>query len=99
LIVSSVINNENDASEIVFQMLRQLSKEDALVFACILWSIWRQRNNQIWNNITDAQSFVFSRANNIYVARVECSQKCCYYTIKPTTWCNLYLVEIVGWTS
>ncbi|GAU48398.1 hypothetical protein TSUD_405430 [Trifolium subterraneum] len=64
-VVSSVINNENEASAIVFQILRQLSKEDAALFACILWSIWKQRNNQIWNNVTDAQSFVFSRANNM----------------------------------
>jgi hypothetical protein len=26
-----------------------------------LWSIWKQHNNQIWNNVTHAQSFVFSR--------------------------------------
>jgi hypothetical protein len=30
-----------------FQILRQLSKEDAVVFTWILWSIWKQRNNQI----------------------------------------------------
>jgi ribonuclease HI len=35
------------------------------VFACILWGIWKQQNNQIWNNVTDAQNFVFSRAVNM----------------------------------
>ncbi|MCI43122.1 hypothetical protein A2U01_0064359, partial [Trifolium medium] len=30
--------------------------------ACVVWSIWKQRNNHIWNSVTDAQSFVYSRA-------------------------------------
>jgi len=35
---------------------------DASLFVCILWSIWKQHNNKVWNNITDAQAFVLERA-------------------------------------
>ncbi|KAK2418379.1 hypothetical protein QL285_040582 [Trifolium repens] len=61
-VVSSATISDNDVKTVIFHILQQLSKNDAALFACILWSIWKQRNNQIWNNVTDAQSFVFSRA-------------------------------------
>ncbi|MCI15681.1 cytochrome P450, partial [Trifolium medium] len=61
-VVHSAANSDDDAQSIIFRILKKLSKNDAAMFACILWSIWKQRNNQIWNNVTDAQSFVFSRA-------------------------------------
>jgi hypothetical protein len=61
-VVSSSTISDNDVKSVIFHILQQLSKNDAALFACILWSIWKQRNNQIWNNVTDAQSFVFSRA-------------------------------------
>ncbi|GAU37566.1 hypothetical protein TSUD_153990 [Trifolium subterraneum] len=64
-VVSNAINNNNNAQDIIFHILQQLSKDDSTVFACILWSIWKQRNNQIWNNVTDAQNFVLSRAVNM----------------------------------
>ncbi|XP_045822393.1 uncharacterized protein LOC123915300 [Trifolium pratense] len=41
----------------------QINEEDASLLACVIWSIWKHRNNIIWNNVTDAQNFVFSRAN------------------------------------
>jgi len=28
----------------------------------IIWSIWKQRNNKIWKEVIDAQTFVFDRA-------------------------------------
>ncbi|KAK2362141.1 hypothetical protein QL285_087230 [Trifolium repens] len=64
-VVSNVVDNAAEAHTAIFNILQQLSKEDKAVFACILWSIWKQRNNQIWNNVTDAQNFVFSRAINM----------------------------------
>jgi hypothetical protein len=61
-VVSSAANSDNDVKTVTFDILQHLSKDDAALFGCILWSIWKQHNNQIWNNIIDAQSFVFSRA-------------------------------------
>ncbi|KAK2382746.1 hypothetical protein QL285_070262 [Trifolium repens] len=60
-VVSSATIGDNDVKTVIFHILQQLSKNDATLFACILWSIWKQHNNQIWNNVIDAQSFVFSR--------------------------------------
>ncbi|KAK2380515.1 hypothetical protein QL285_068207 [Trifolium repens] len=60
-VVSNAANGDNDVKTVIFNILQQLSKKDAALLACILWSTWKQRNNKIWNNIIDAQSFVFSR--------------------------------------
>jgi hypothetical protein len=64
-VVSNATNNNNDIQPVMFQILQQLSTDDSAVFACIFWSIWKQQNNQIWNNVTDAHNFVFSRAVNM----------------------------------
>jgi hypothetical protein len=53
-VVSSAVNGDIDVKTVVFHILQQLSKNDAALFACILWSIWKQHNNQIWNNVIDA---------------------------------------------
>jgi ribonuclease HI len=59
------MQNIHDAAELVFHLLEQLNAFDSSLLACVIWSIWKQRNNIIWNNVTDAQNFVFTRANNM----------------------------------
>ncbi|CAJ2660552.1 unnamed protein product [Trifolium pratense] len=62
-IIVAAMQNGYDAAELIFHLLQQINEEDASLLACVIWSIWKQRNNIIWNNVTDAQNFVFSRAN------------------------------------
>ncbi|MCI34000.1 cytochrome P450, partial [Trifolium medium] len=42
-----------------------LNDEDAAQVATMLWSIWKQRNNKVWNNTVDAQSHVITRAEEL----------------------------------
>ncbi|KAK2427871.1 hypothetical protein QL285_026426 [Trifolium repens] len=69
-------------SELIFACLQQLNDNESALMACIIWSIWKQRNNRIWNNVTDMQSAVFSRAvtnlndwHAVHIIRVEASKK------------------------
>jgi hypothetical protein len=50
---------------IIFNILQVLDGGDAALFCCLLWSIWKQRNNKIWNEVIDAQCFVFERAKTL----------------------------------
>jgi len=49
----------------IFNSLQVLSNSKASLFSCVLWSIWKQRNNKVWDDIVDAQSFVLERAKSL----------------------------------
>jgi len=51
-----------DSKNIIFKALHDRSKEDAALFCCLLRSIWKQRNNRVWNEVTDAQANVVKKA-------------------------------------
>jgi hypothetical protein len=46
-VVFSAANSDNDVKTVTFDILQHLSKDAAALFGCILWTIWKQRNNQI----------------------------------------------------
>ncbi|PNX54918.1 cytochrome p450 [Trifolium pratense] len=47
---------------VLFSLTAQRSSSSRMqCLSCVIWSIWKQRNNCIWNNVADAQNFVVSR--------------------------------------
>jgi len=63
--VNHILDGYHDIKEVIFKTLQVVQHEDASLFGCIIWSIWKQRNNKIWKEVTDAQSFVFYRAKSL----------------------------------
>lgn len=45
------INTEDGLDDIIFNMLQQLQPAQQSLLSIILWSIWKQRNDKIWNNL------------------------------------------------
>ncbi|XP_024636306.1 uncharacterized protein [Medicago truncatula] len=62
--IYAILSQDYDSKTIVFKILQVLAAEDAAAFCCILWSIWKQRNDKVWNKVTDANTFVLSRAKD-----------------------------------
>jgi hypothetical protein len=52
---------KNIDESLMFKLSLQLNGDDATLMTSVVWSIWKQRNNLIWNNVTYAPNFVFSR--------------------------------------
>ncbi|PNY05519.1 cytochrome p450 [Trifolium pratense] len=61
-VVCTVADSESNIIVVIFKILQLLTQEDAALFAIIIWSIWKQRNNKVWNNVNELQSYVFRRA-------------------------------------
>ena len=62
--ICNILSQETSSAAIIFQALQTLCAEDATEFCCIMWSIWKQRNNKVWNDVTDVQPFVLARAKS-----------------------------------
>jgi ribonuclease HI len=65
-IIDNIIHQEQVVPRIIFQLLQVLLSEEASLLSSVLWSIWKQRNNRIWNDTVDAQSFVVERARSMF---------------------------------
>jgi hypothetical protein len=54
-----------EIASIIFNTLQVLSVEDVTLFRCVLWSIWEQGNNKVWNDMTNALAYVMERAKTM----------------------------------
>lgn len=50
---------------VIFKALHKLSKNNQVVFACTIWSIWKQRNDLIWRNESMLRVAVCARGTNL----------------------------------
>ena len=46
----------------VFAILQHLDQQQKQVFSVTLWSIWKHRNNKVWNNLTETAQSICARA-------------------------------------
>lgn len=62
--ISILLQQDMDSKNIIFKALQDLlfSNEDVALFCCVLWSIWKQRSNKLWNEVIDTQAYVVERA-------------------------------------
>jgi hypothetical protein len=65
LFLSAVLGKGLDCSGTIFRVLQVLSNGDSTLFACVLLSIWKQRNNRVWNDVMDARCLVLERASSL----------------------------------
>jgi len=49
----------------VFAILQHLDQQQKQVFSLTLWSIWKHRNNKVWNNVTETTQAICARARSL----------------------------------
>jgi len=49
----------------VFAILQHLDQHQKQVFGVTLWSIWKHRNNNEWNNVTETAQAICDRAGSL----------------------------------
>jgi ribonuclease HI len=49
----------------VFAILQHLDQQQKQIFSVTLWSIWKHRNNKVWNNITETTEAICARASSL----------------------------------
>lgn len=51
--------------DIIFSLLQTLSVTRSQKLAALFWSIWKRRNNKVWENVTDNCATVVERARSM----------------------------------
>ncbi|CAJ2636477.1 unnamed protein product [Trifolium pratense] len=55
----------NNIAENLFSILHRLNKDQQELFCVLVWSIWKRRNNKVWENVTDSDQTVVERAKHL----------------------------------
>jgi len=61
--ISFALNNPDDITHSNFGILHKLDKSQHLIFSALIWSMWKHRNNKVWNDTTETFQFVCDRAS------------------------------------
>lgn len=75
-LIQPKISHTRSVVELVFSVLQSLSKEETALFMVIICSIWKQRNNKIWNKEIETRADVCERAI-ILITNCSNAQKIC----------------------
>ncbi|CAJ2637029.1 unnamed protein product [Trifolium pratense] len=72
--VNAGLNTNNNIDENLFSVLHRLDKDQQEFFSVMVWSIWKRRNNQVWDNITDSDQNVVARARHLITSWRDAQQ-------------------------
>ncbi|GAU34524.1 hypothetical protein TSUD_393980 [Trifolium subterraneum] len=63
--VNPCIDDTKTVADIMFSILQKLDHEQQELFSVMLWSLWKCRNNQVWDNVTDNTHTICERARHL----------------------------------
>ncbi|CAJ2675491.1 unnamed protein product [Trifolium pratense] len=63
--ISTGLGANNNIAENLFSILHWLNKDQQELFCVLVWSIWKRRNNKVWEDVTDSDQTVVERAKHL----------------------------------
>ncbi|CAJ2632963.1 unnamed protein product [Trifolium pratense] len=63
--ISTGLGANNNIAENLFSILHRLNKDQQELFCVLVWSIWKRRNNKVWEDVTDSDQTVVERAKHL----------------------------------
>jgi hypothetical protein len=97
--ISACLNVNNNIKENLFSILQMLDKNQRELFSVMLWIIWKCRNNQVWNNMSDSIQTVCERANHLITSWRNAQQVCGLTLLSALKWIDAKIGEAMGLLS
>jgi hypothetical protein len=72
--INAGLNISNNIVDILLSILHNLNQEQQANFSVLLWSIWKRRNNKVWNNISETNTTVCERARHLITSWKQAQQ-------------------------
>jgi len=62
------VSNVGNISTTIFEILQQLQPTQHPIFSTLMWSIWKNRNNKVWNDSSDTCQVICDRATTLLLS-------------------------------
>jgi hypothetical protein len=66
--IYAAMQTNNTAADIVFALLQNLPHTKIQLFVTVVWSLWKSRNIQVWQNMPESSQSIVERAQQQTVA-------------------------------
>lgn len=60
--IQQACTNSNCATDLIFLLVQELSRDASQHFAALLWSMWKHRNLKLWQDVSETVAQVVDRA-------------------------------------
>jgi hypothetical protein len=72
--ISTVTSNPGNISSILFEIIHRLHNSKHSLFGTLMWSIWKNQNNKVWNDSAESCQAICDRATS-FLASWEHAQE------------------------
>ncbi|KEH18875.1 hypothetical protein MTR_8g031080 [Medicago truncatula] len=75
VVIEPLLHRFDDAPEIIFYLLEHGTTVQSELLVTIMWSIWKSRNNKLWQQVTESNGNIIERAKHLLEDRRNTKKK------------------------
>jgi ribonuclease HI len=89
--IAAVVFNPRDIAPTLLEILARIQQTNHALFGTLMWSIWKNRNNKIWNDISDTCQTICDRATTFLASWMNAQE------VKAAATANTARPQIETW--